>query len=380
MSWHEMLNVVLLNLRTILKVTILSTIFLFLILFFIYPRTYQATVSILPPEQENSLGGFGALLGSGDFSNLIGGGMSSASSQLYVEILKSRTAALYVVKKNKLVEFFNTDDNIEAAEKLQKSLNTDITKEGIVNLNVDVKSAFIPLIFSDSDELKKLSAILSNSFIEALDSINREKLSSKARNARIYIEEQIQEAKALLDSAEVALMNFQSKNKTIAIPEQVKAAIEASAQIKSEIIQTEMQLGLIKSDASENSRIVAALNKKLQELKSQYSQFETGSEDYLLAFKDLPTLGKDLAGLLRDVQIQNEVYVLLQQQYYKEKIQENREIPTVEILDEAIPPKKPIAPRVVFSSVAGAVFLFILLSLILILKDKKFYDNKNKKM
>jgi len=106
MSWHEMLNVVLLNLRTILKVTILSTIFLFLILFFIYPRTYQATVSILPPEQENSLGGFGALLGSGDFSNLIGGGMSSASSQLYVEILKSRTAALYVVKKNKLVEFF----------------------------------------------------------------------------------------------------------------------------------------------------------------------------------------------------------------------------------------------------------------------------------
>ncbi|MCK7522833.1 MAG: Wzz/FepE/Etk N-terminal domain-containing protein [Ignavibacteriales bacterium] len=147
MSWHEMLNVVLLNLRTILKVTILSTIFLFLILFFIYPRTYQATVSILPPEQENSLGGFGALLGSGDFSNLLGGGMSSASSQLYVEILKSRTAALYVVKKNKLVELFNADDSIEAAEKLQKSLNTDITKEGIVNLNVDVKSCLHPINF-----------------------------------------------------------------------------------------------------------------------------------------------------------------------------------------------------------------------------------------
>ncbi len=380
MSWHEMLNIVLVNLRVILKVTILSTIFLFLILFFIYPKTYQATVSILPPEQENSLGGFGALLGSGDFSNLLGGGMSSASSQLFVEILKSRTAALYVVKKNNLIEFFNADDSIEAAEKLQKSLNTDITKEGIVNLNVDVKSAFIPLIFSDSESLKRLSALLSNSFIEALDSINREKLSSKARNARIYIEQQIQETKALLDTAEVAMMNFQSKNKTIAIPEQVKASIEASAQIKSEIIQTEMQLGLIKSDASENSRIVTALNKKLQELKNQYSQFETGGEDYLLAFKDLPTLGKDLAGLLREVRIQNEVYVLLQQQYYKEKIQENREIPTVEILDEAIPPKKPIAPRVVYSSVAGAIFLFILVSLIFILKDKKFYNYKNKKM
>ena len=155
MSWHEMLNIVLSNIKAIAKITILSTLFLFLILLLIYPRTYQATVSILPPEQENSFGGFGALLSSGDFSNLLGGGMSSASSQLFVEILKSRTAALYVVKKNNLVEFLNAEDSIEAAEKLQKNLNTDITKEGIVNINVDVKSTFIPLIFSDSGLLKK---------------------------------------------------------------------------------------------------------------------------------------------------------------------------------------------------------------------------------
>jgi uncharacterized protein involved in exopolysaccharide biosynthesis len=380
MNWHEMLNTVLVNLRVILKVTILSTIFLFLILLFIYPRTYQATVSILPPKQENSLGGFGALLGSSDFSNLLSGGMSSASSQLFVEILKSRTASMYVVNKHNLIEFFGADDNIEAVEKLQKNLNTDITKEGIVNVNVNVKSAFIPMIFSDADSLKKLSALLSNSFIEALDSINREKLSSKARNARIYIEGQIQETRKLLDSAEVALMEFQSKNKTVAIPEQVKAAIEASAQIKSEIIKTEMQLGLIKSDVSENNRLVIALNKKLQELKAQYAQFETGGEDYLLAFKDLPTLGKDLAGLLREVRIQNEVYVLLQQQYYKEKIQENREIPTVEILDEAIPPKKPVAPRVFYSSAVGGIFLFIMLSIIFILKNNKSFKNENKKI
>jgi tyrosine-protein kinase Etk/Wzc len=376
MSWHEMLNVILLNLRTIVKVTILSTIFLFIILLFIYPRTYQATVSILPPEQENSLGGFGALLGNGDFSNLLGGGLSSASSQLFVEILKSRTAALYVVRRNNLVKFFNAEDDIESAEKLQKNLNTDISKEGIVNINVDVKSAFLPLIFSDSDSLKRLSAVLSNSFVEALDSINREKLSSKARNARVYIEGQIKETKILLDSAETALMNFQSKNKTIAIPEQVKAAIDASAQIKSEIIQTEIQLGLVKSDVSESSRLVLALNKKLQELKEQYSQFENGSEDYLLAFKDLPTLGKNLAGLLREVRIQNEVYVLLQQQYYKEKIQENKEIPTIEILDEAIPPKKPVAPRVIFSSVMGGFLIFVLISLFVVGKSSNLARKK----
>ena len=376
MNWHEILNVVLLNIRAIVKVTILSTIFLFLILLLIYPRTYQATVSILPPEEENSFGGIGSLLGSGDFSNLLGGGLSSASSQLFVEILKSRTAALYVVDKLDLKRLYDAEDRIEAAEILLDKLNTDISKEGIVKINVDVKSTFIPLIFSDADSLKKLSAKISNTFIEALDFINREKLSSKAKNARVYIEAQINETRSLLDSAEVALMNFQSKNKAIALPEQVKAAIEASAQIKSEIIQTEMQLGLIKSDVSENSRLVVALNKKLQELKDQYSKFETGSEDYLLAFKDLPTLGKDIAGLLREVRIQNEVFVLLQQQYYKEKIQENKEIPTIEILDEAIPPKKPVGPRVVYSSVMGSILIFIFISLFVILRSTKLYSKK----
>ena len=94
----------------------------------------------------------------------------------------------------------------------------------------------------------------------------------------------------------------------------------------------------------------------------------------------MPTLGKDLAGLLRDVRIQNEVYVLLQQQYYKEKIQENREIPTVEILDEAIPPKKPVGPRILYSTVVGTIFFFVLLSLVFILRDRKFYSSENQKL
>ena len=332
MSWHEIINTVLTNLRVILKVTVISTIFLFLILLFIYPRTYQSTVSILPPEQENNFGGFGSLLSQGDFSGLLSGNISSASSQLFVEILKSRSAAIYVINKMNLLEFLSADDNIEAAEKLQDRLNTDISKEGIISINVDVKSSLVPLIFSDSDSLKDLAAKISNTYVEALDSINKEKLSSKAKNARLYIETQLEETRKLLDSAEVDLMNFQSKNKAVSIPDQVKATIDATVQLKSQIMQTEIQLSLVKSNAGESSKLYSSLSKKLQELKNQYSKFETGGEDYLLAFNDLPELGKQLAGLLREVSIQNEIFVLLQQQFYKERIQENKDTPTVQIL------------------------------------------------
>jgi uncharacterized protein involved in exopolysaccharide biosynthesis len=98
---------------------------------------------------------------------------------------------------------------------------------------------------------------------------------------------------------------------------------------------------------------------------------QLGSKDYLLAFSDVRDLGNELSDLLRYVKIQNEVYLLLQQQYYKEKIQENRDIPTVEILDEAIPPLRKSSPKVVFSTIAGSIFIFLILSLFVIIKEKK---------
>ena len=375
MSWHEIINVILFNIKSILKITILSAVFLFLILLLVYPRTYRADASIMPPEKQEGFGGLSSLLSGGNFSSILTGGMATATSQLYVEILKSRSAALNVVDKLNLTKLYDADDRIEAAEKLVERLHTDISKEGIITISVDVKSSLIPLLLSDEDSLKTLSAVISNTYIEALDSINKEKLSSKAKSARQYIQEQIVQTKALLDSAETALMKFQSKNKTIALTDQIKAAIEGSAQLKTEIMKTEIELGLIKTDAGESSRLYNSLNKKLQELRAQYSKLETGSTDYLLAFKDVPVLGKELAGLLREVRIQNEVYVLLQQQYYQEKIQENKDIPTAQVLDEAIPPKKKSEPKIVLSTLTGSILIMMICIFILLISNKKKYMN-----
>ncbi|MEJ2618471.1 MAG: hypothetical protein P8Z35_26180 [Ignavibacteriaceae bacterium] len=69
---------------------------------------------------------------------------------------------------------------------------------------------------------------------------------------------------------------------------------------------------------------------------------------------------------------------MLQQQYYKEKIQENKDLPTVEILDEAIPPLTPSSPRIVFATIMGGIFIFLCASLIFIVKDRQIYFIKNK--
>jgi tyrosine-protein kinase Etk/Wzc len=379
-TYHDILNIILFNIRKILKITILSSLLLFLILLFVYPVTYRAPATILPPGNDNQTGSLSSLLSGQDFSGLLTGGLSSANSQLYMEILKSRSAAEYVVRKYNLIDYYNEENIYEAANVLTKHLNVEINKEGIIKLSVEVSTSVIPLVFDDKDAVKEFSAKLANSYVEALDSINREKLSSKAKKAREYIASELLKTSATLDSVENALMNFQERNKTVALPEQLSAAIDAAAELKAEIMKTEIEIGLLRSNLREDSKELIAIRKKLEQLREQYNQMELGNKDYLLAFREVPELGKELATLLREVKIQNEVYTMLQQQYYKEKIQENKDLPTVEVLDEAIPPLKATSPRVVFSTIAGGLFVFLLMSCVVILSEKKtlFYVKRNK--
>lgn len=380
MSYHEIINTILFYHKPILKTSFIFALAFFLFMLFVYPLSFNSIVTILPPEKNNQVAGLSGLLGGDNLSNLVTTGGSSANSQLFMEMLKSRSAALYVVQKNNLTDFYKSKNEVEAAAKLSDKLNLDLSKEGIITLSVNVSTSLFPLFTSESDSIRRLSAKLSNSFVEALDKINREKLSSKAKKARIYIESQLQQTRVLLDSAENALMLFQKRNKAVSLPEQVQAAIDAAVNLKSEIIKTEIELGLLEPNLQSDSKTLTSLRTKLNELRSQYSKMEMGNQDYLVAFKDVPELGRELASLVREVKIQTEVYMLLQQQYFRERIQENRDLPTVEVLDSAIPPLKASSPRIIFSTLIGTILVFIFVSLLFILQEMKIHIFKKEKV
>ena len=373
MTYHEIFNLLLFNRRKLFSITFLSMIFILSILLFVYPVTYRAVVTILPPENDNRVGGIESILGGRDYSYLLMGSNQNANPQLFAEILKSRTAGEAVVKKFDLTKYYGVNNIYEAVKKLDENLNIDISKERITSLSVDVRTPWFPVFLSDKDSVKKFAADLSNNFVRVLDRINREKLSSKARRARIFLGSQIKTTKAALDSVENQLMAFQEKNKAVSLPDQLKAAISEAAQIKSEIMKTEVEIGMMENNLTGDNKGLLALKDKLGQLKDQYAKMQTGSEDYLMAFKDVPEVGKRLANLLREVKIQNEVYLMLQQQYYKEKIQENRDVPTIQVLDPAVPPLKSVSPRTVLSTVMGGILVFLLVALEIIFKNRKIY-------
>jgi tyrosine-protein kinase Etk/Wzc len=373
LTYHEILNTLIFNRKIILKITFFSTLFLFLILVFVYPITYSSVVKILPPEtnRNNSLN---SLVNNTDFLSLLSISSSGGNSQLFAEILQSRTAAEYVIEKCNLMNYFGVKDTQLAAAKLMKQLEVEVNKEGILSLSVDISTPFLSRFSSINDSIRILSPKVSNAFVDALDKINQEKLNSRAKRSREYVGRQLILTKNNLDSAEVALKRFQEKNKAISLPEQLTAAIQTAAKIKSDIIFTEIQIGTLGANLIDNSTTLEGLNRKLQELKRQYQQIEGGEKlnsDYMPSFNNVPELNLELARLYREVKIQNEVYLLLQKQFYSEKIQENKDVPTIEVLDKAIPPLKAKSPRLVYHTFLGAVLIFLFACSIVLYSENK---------
>lgn len=371
MTFHDIIHVLLINWKALIKYTIGSTFVIFLYLFIISPVTYNAPVTILPPPEADQISGLGSLLSGSGVGDFLTGKFAPGNSQLFLQILKSRTAAEYVIRKNNLLDFYGEETEYEAIKKINKDLNLDLSKEGIITLSVNLSSGFLPKIFSDIDSIKNLAARVSNSYVEALDSINREKVSYRAKRAREYIEYQLVQTKTELDSAEAKLMEFQKANKTISLPEQLTSVIESAAKLKAEMVSTEIEIAMLEPNSRPDNKSLLALKKKLNQLQQEYEKFDIDSDDYLVAFSDVPELGMQLSKLVRTVKIKNEVYLLLQQQYYKERIQENRDVPTIDILDEAIPPEKYSSPRLIYNTVVGSVFALLFVSLVFIIKEKK---------
>ncbi len=82
------------------------------------------------------------------------------------------------------------------------------------------------------------------------------------------------------------------------------------------------------------------------------------SERVFPAILEAPFLALDFLRLSREVNIQESVYGMLVGMLEQAKILEVKDLPTIQVLDVAIPPKYPSAPRTLLNVlVAGALSL-----------------------
>ena len=204
--------------RMIVRNSLLAALMM-LVLSFLLPKTYTATTTLLPPG-EGEQNGLRSLLLNFPISMFDVVGIPASASDIFVEILKSRTVAEAVLSKKykseeteqNLYEIWDIENQTDALDALREKSTIFANEQGIINISVAVHNA-------------ELSAQVANSFVEALDQVNREKSFSRAKDSRIYIEQQLKKTEVDLKNAGTALADFQSQYKAVDLQAQTRVSI-----------------------------------------------------------------------------------------------------------------------------------------------------------
>jgi len=309
----------------------LSTTIITSIIVLLLPLWFYASAVLMPPSTgSSSFGAFNALSSFG-----IGNLFSSSNDQnRYLAILKSRHLKYKVIDKFDLRKKYNVEFYQEAIEILNSKMSTDTGDENQIIISLYDKDQF-------------LVASIVNYIVNSLDSIYIDLSVTSARQKRIFTEERVN---VILDSLyyiEDDLILFMEEKGILSIDEQVRAGMASIAEIQTIIIQKEVEIDVTKSISDKQSPVLLALKKELESLRSKYMDLYEGNfkDQVLLPLENVPGYYQKLERAKRKIDYFTNLLTFMGPQYEQAKIEEIKDIPTIQVLDYAITPEKKAKPR-----------------------------------
>lgn len=342
----EDLVIILVKYRRIIFINILLVTIAAVIISLIIPNRYTATASFISPKKKGGL--FGDIAGFSstikDLSKTLGGRLGTVSDEAYnyLVILQSRTASERVINKFNLREVYEIDKD-KPYEDVIKEL------ENYVDFNVEDEGN---IVISVTDEVPKRAAEMANFYVQILNEISSELNVTESRNNREFIEKRFLQAQNDISIIEDSLQKFSKKYNVLAMEEQMKAAIEVAAKVKAEYEIAKLEYSIFLRNYGEDNPIVQDANLKVIELKKQLSNLKFGEDKNLktslnlfIPFEKVPETGILYIRLMRDYEIQNKLLEFIYPIYEQAKIEEQKNLPVVLVVDKAITPQKKTSPK-----------------------------------
>jgi len=322
---------------------------------FVIPKSYKATASIMPPDQQGSgatllaalvgrsggLGGLGSLAG-----GLLGGHPTTA---LYVSLLESGTVSGHLIDKFQLQSVYHTRYRFTTAKRL-----AHLTK-----ISDDKKSGVITIVVEDTDRVRARD--MAQAYLDELNNLLTQTSTSSAHQERLFIENRLHSVGADMEQAQLALSEFSSKNSTIDIKEQTRGLVDAGARVQGEFLVEQAGLQSLRQIYGDGNVRVRETKARIAALQHDLKDM-TGSSAPLAAddaedkgelyppLRQIPRLAVPYADLYRRVRVQETVFELLTQQYEMARIEEAKDIPVVSVIDPpGVPERKSFPPRILLT-------------------------------
>lgn len=296
---------------------------------FFIPKRYKATAVVLSPSSNSGgLSGLGGLASLG-IGNLLG---ENESIFKYMAILKSRGLREKVVKRFNLIEKYEVENIEEAVKKFNNYYTMEMGDEYQINISV-------------IDKDQELVADMTNYIIQCLDTTNIELSVQKAYKDRKNIEERYFELIDSLNTVTEDLANYMMENDIINLEGQTSVGVETALRLRSQIFAIKTELKIMKQSLNPNNQLVKNKEIELQSMNVEYNNLINKNSGFIPAFSQVPQLGLNIKKYEYSILYLSKVLEFLGPQYEKYKLDESKNIPTLQILDWGIRPERKCSPK-----------------------------------
>lgn len=309
------------------------------------PETFKATARItLPNQQTSSLGGIGSLISgnssSFSFNSILG--LNSPNQDLILGLLNSRTLLTSAIQKFNLMDYYEIDDR--NMDKTLKAFGNDVIFEPNENGLIEISTI-------NKNPIE--AAEISNFFVHKADSLNIALNIEQARSNRDFIEKRYEKNVRDLKQAEDSMYRFQKQYGIYAVPEQLVTIFQTAGSLEAELLKQEIAAEYAKNLYGKNSSQYKSLENQLEFIRSRITELKNSESlsypaNVLVPFEKLPKIIEKYFRYYREIDIQTKIMEFLLPMYEQAKVDEQKSIPTLIVVDNAVPPDLKYAPKKAF--------------------------------
>lgn len=326
---------------------------------FILPRKYTATVTLLPPKQDSSIAAIlGAQLSSlTGAADLAGSGLGIKNpNDIYVAMLKSRTVEDAMVSQFGLMREYRDKYLSDARKDFENNVTVDGGgMDGLIRISVEARNP-------------QRAAELANGCVDQFRVLSQHLAITEASQRRVFFEQELEQAKNNLVEAEEGLKKTEEKTGLIQIDSQAKALIELATSLREQIAMKEVQVEGMASYATAKNPQLAQAQRELNGMRAQLAKLggsEQSTADSLIVPKGrVPAASLEYVRRYREVKYDEKIFEILARQFEMAKLDEAKQGALVQVVDAATAPSRRTSPKraviVVGATVLGFLFAFFL--------------------
>lgn len=334
-----------------------------IVLFLLFSRWYKSTAVVMPPKQKSTLNLLSSLSRATAPLRSLGIGPAAEELADLQTILASRRLKEAVVHQFELLKVYDLDTMEKAVKELAENMAVTPGEE----------DASLEIVVYDTDPRR--AADMANFMVTTLNQVYLELSVTEAKSNREFLQKRYDQNLSDLRAAEDSLRGFQERYGVYSVPDQVKAAVEAAATLESRAALQEVKLGILAQTASSDHPERRATELELRELRRRLAEMKAGGQGgrrslVFPSFDKAPEVGIEYLRRYRELELQAKLLEVLLPLYEQAKIEEQRNTPSVLVLDTAVPAVRHAKPKRMLLLAAVAVVALLLGFLIALVRER----------